>query len=729
MKKLFKKIVYSFCISAILSISLLPIVVNAQISGGIGPEVDWFSDGLAVFTANPAWEVFSSVVRGVKGWFTSVDSTNLTISGITGSDQCLQADTNGIVSGVGTSCALSGRQWQFTGPNAITPTSTVGIIVSASSTFTGDFTVGSTTTSMFIDAGGDIDFDSNTLYIDSTNNRVGIGTNNPAATFHIRDTVNSTDVDLRIGDTVESMIQFSDETNDNAYIRMDAASGDLILSKGSTGVNLVIDDGDNVGIGTAGPDYPLSILSTTGSQLELVHTDSSLNAIFQVDAQGDLSATSTSGNYLFGENTTANVGIGVSDPAGSLHARANGVANAYSVIADVQAGAIGRSGSLILRSSLDSTNGTFNSWRFTHYGQGGWQNANNYLGFDTATNLTNWATKMVILDSGNVGIATTSPLTILEVDSNAASTTAIITISNNVGDFQIFRVQATPESTVTGSLGDLAVDGENGKLFIKNTGNETNTGWQAIGGVPSFKSYTFVARDASSGENFQAGFYDYATSDVTLTIGGSVTQTHGGSNAPYAAHAFVVASGAGGTDLVLTVSGTSITDAGVRSAADSEIIVIDADTASTDDYFESDKKWLGTITYTLTGAAGAFTFNYGYTKYEDFGNRDFTVTNFESVGLANANDSGFNIELLKHQTTGWTYAASGFVAGTSAVISMNSIHSTEQDIDNGDYFAFKRAGLSTDVSGNDSEGVIVRVTTGANNSVSYMDTHIGVLLK
>lgn len=317
----------------------------------------------------------------------------------------------------------------------------------------------------------------------------------------------------------------------------------------------------------------------------------------------------------------------------------------------------------------------------------------------------------------------------LITDSNAANSAAISTFENTAGDFQIFRVDVDPEASQTGSTGDLAIDSTNGTLHFKRSGSATNTGWQSVAGIPTYKSYTFHARDAASGENFSAGFYDYPTTDVTLTIGGSVTQTHGGANAPYAAHAFAVASGAGGTDLVLTVSGTSINDAGTRTTSDTEIIVADADTASVDDYFETTKKWLGTITYTLTGAAGAFTFNYGFAKYEDFGNNDFMVTDFESVGLANANDAGFNIELLHHASTGWTYAASGFQAGNAVLASMNTIHSTEQDLDAGEPFAFKRSGLSQAVAGGNGEGVIIRVTTATNNAVSYMDSHVGVVIR
>jgi len=253
----------------------------------------------------------------------------------------------------------------------------------------------------------------------------------------------------------------------------------------------------------------------------------------------------------------------------------------------------------------------------------------------------------------------------------------------------------------------------------------------AISAIPSFKSYTFASRDAANGENFVAGYYDYAAADANLT-NASTTVNHGTANVPYAAHAFAVTGGAGttdGTDLVLTVSGTSITDAGVRTAGDSEVVIADGTASVINKYYETSKKWLGTITYTLSSTSGAtFTldFNYGYAKYEDFGNRAFTITDFESLGLCNVSDSGFEIELIKHSSTGWTYHATAFVAGNTAIETMTTTHSTESDPVANEFFAFKRSGLSTAVAGNGSEGVLVRVTTSVNNSISHMDAHVGV---
>lgn len=250
------------------------------------------------------------------------------------------------------------------------------------------------------------------------------------------------------------------------------------------------------------------------------------------------------------------------------------------------------------------------------------------------------------------------------------------------------------------------------------------------------KSYSFSSQGIPAGTYYVAGYYNAPTTDANLSQLSS-TVTLGSANISYAAHAFLVAGGigsaSGGVGAVeIEVSGTSITDAGVRTGSDTEIIVADITTLATDQYLETSKKWLGQVTYTLQNASGSTQttfsadFNYGFAKYEDFGNRDFTVTDFENVGLAGANDTGFNIRLLLHDENGWTYAATGFVPGGTVMLNMNTIHSTEQNLANGIEFAFKRAGLSQAVVGSGSEGLVVEITTGAANAIEIMSTHIGV---
>jgi hypothetical protein len=98
----------------------------------------------------------------------------------------------------------------------------------------------------------------------------------------------------------------------------------------------------------------------------------------------------------------------------------------------------------------------------------------------------------------------------------------------------------------------------------------------------------------------------------------------------------------------------------------------------------------------------------------------------ECVGLAGANDTGFNLRLFHHSPTGWTYAASGFVPGGTVLANMNSDYSTEQNLANGESFAYKRVNLNTDIGGNSSEGLVLEITTSANKAVEIMDVHLGV---
>lgn len=242
-----------------------------------------------------------------------------------------------------------------------------------------------------------------------------------------------------------------------------------------------------------------------------------------------------------------------------------------------------------------------------------------------------------------------------------------------------------------------------------------------------FKSYS-LGDIGNAGTHFFSGYYEAPAAHEVLTIGGQVTRLVGSAALEAkGAHVFVVASGAGGTDLVLTCSGVSINDLGVKNDADSEIIVADADAAITDQYFETSKKWLGQPTLTLTGAAGAFTFNYGFTKYEDFGNRNFTLRDFEITGNGGAAETGLEVQLLHHKADNWTYSAAAFdpVVGKS-VVSLGTDYGTNNNLTNGEDFAYKRATLSTFVRGDNGEGIITCIVTAVNNSIDYASIHVGM---
>lgn len=276
----------------------------------------------------------------------------------------------------------------------------------------------------------------------------------------------------------------------------------------------------------------------------------------------------------------------------------------------------------------------------------------------------------------------------------------------------------------------------NGSLHIV-TDDGTDLAISGPDSSPVFRSFSVISGNA--GTYYMGGFYDASAADANLSLGGSVA--HGIATVTYGTHAFVVAGGVGTSNkstgaVQLRVSGTSVTEAGVRTVSDSEIVVPDIENGSisTDTFLETDKKWVGQVTYTLendgTGDAttASFDFNYGFNKSDDFGDRDFTIVDFDIVGLGGATDSGFDVELLHHSAAGWTYAATGFVPGGDIVVRLSTDQSTDVQLRGGVHFAYKRTGLSTAVVGSGNGGIVIRVTTGANNSISLANSNIGVRL-
>lgn len=247
------------------------------------------------------------------------------------------------------------------------------------------------------------------------------------------------------------------------------------------------------------------------------------------------------------------------------------------------------------------------------------------------------------------------------------------------------------------------------------------------------KSFSFSSPAGSSGTFYSGGYYNWASTDANLNQG-FLSVTHSAANSASACHIGIVAGGVGVVDtgvVKLTVAGTTIDDNGVRAASQTVTLVADITTLSLNDYVETIEKWIGQVTIALAIASGSpvnfnLDLNYGCSKYEDFGNQDFTINTLECVGLAGANDTGFNLRLFYHSSIGWTYAASGFVPGGTVLANMNTDYSTEQDLVNGESFAYKRINLNTDIQGNDSEGLVLEITVGANKAVEIMDIHFGV---
>jgi hypothetical protein len=166
--------------------------------------------------------------------------------------------------------------------------------------------------------------------------------------------------------------------------------------------------------------------------------------------------------------------------------------------------------------------------------------------------------------------------------------------------------------------------------------------------------------------------------------------------------------------MVVRFTGTSVDEAGNRVTGDTQDI--DTSGGATNDYFETSKKWVGQVSVSLLSGTGVVV-NHGLCKYWDNQNSDFRVTGIEVTGRAGANDAGPNFGVIRHRTVGWTYGGGSGAIHPPYVADMQTDFVNEYQFVNGEHFAWKRVGLSEEVNGSGSEGLICEVTTAANRSI------------
>jgi len=291
--------------------------------------------------------------------------------------------------------------------------------------------------------------------------------------------------------------------------------------------------------------------------------------------------------------------------------------------------------------------------------------------------------------------------------------------------FTMTKPDATGEVIIAGGV--ISVHASEGIIYISPS--------LALKRQIIAKGYNFTSNGVAAGTFYNAGDYDFATTSTTLTQ--AVTQDYGTSDIGYSAHVSVVTGGVGsvtgGGRVSLISTGTSITDGAVSTGADVDTLISDITTTLLDDYYEA-KKYMGEFTLSLViadGAPSAYSLpvNYGYAKYEDFGNRDFYLIASECIWEGGASDAtGFDIEILHHKQTGWTYAASGFIPGDGAIAQRSVDQSGFLRVSSGIKSSWKRTELNTFIEGSASEGLVYRIKTGANGTIQLMNMHLGVAL-
>ena len=458
---------------------------SVWVCGDDGNDVYSAGDGLQLVGGEFSAKLNgSSLSSGAAGLSINLGNANIWTETQTFSKAIVAPTTVDTINGLVVNAGALSNVASITGSGALSVTSNTTNALTLDSGTTGavdlgtganakTITIGNTTagTTIAINAGdattGNINFDSNTLYVDTVNNNVGIGITTPSSKLHVLGATEQ--LRLAYDDTYYSKftvnstggLAFAPSANSTTAYNFTNAAGTSVLNVDSTN--------GRVGIGTATPAYSLHVAgdgyfsSTTGSYVQALGNGtltvkSALSSVrFSVlNGTSGLNVAPWNGYITFGGNqgnanqsaTTLYPGIADSasavayifDTQNSLAnstARLLSVRNATTPVFDILASGnvgigttsptgrldIAESGAktavdygLYLANTATSATASINKYGMYISSTGTWNgaSANNYgLYVDTPTGGTN--NYAAIFAGGNVGIGTTTPSSKLHV--------------------------------------------------------------------------------------------------------------------------------------------------------------------------------------------------------------------------------------------------------------------------------------------------------------------------
>ena len=308
---------------------------------------------------------------------------------------------------------------------------------------------------------GDLTIDTNTLHVDSSDNRVGIGTASPAQRLVVNAGSDNSDVAVFTGGDNSRGLKITtsatSNTNDSVvtFNAQTASHGTLAFAVANGSEAMRIDSSGNVGIGTSNPQTKLHLDMGAGGlpAIRLQHSSSG-NDIFEIT--GGLSGVSNSGfgirdvdenAYRFVIDSSGNVGIGTTS-----------MANKLEVVGTIQANVSANTASYTQAFNItNAVNADFNVHLKTNSTSIG-SSTNTPLCFHTGGSAN---TKMLIDSSGRVGIGTSIQDHLLHVKGSSA----------------VLKIDHTGSGDTTGVVMRHArggLSGFNGKMisFIGNDSTE-----------------------------------------------------------------------------------------------------------------------------------------------------------------------------------------------------------------------------------------------------------------
>ena len=318
-------------------------------------------------------------------------------------------------------------------------TTSAGATVTGTATVTGGLTV-----------------DTNTLFVDSSNNRVGIGTTSPGFEFEVKDASGPSVIRVNNGGDNKIVDLIADSTG--GLLRT-IGSYPLVLNTNQTERMRILSDG-NVGIGTSSPGTKLDVVGTIGVESGNSYRFGN-NANTRIEGSNAVNVRLgffTGGSERVRIDASGNVGVGTTSPSQPLD---------------------------VLGSAQISFSSGVNTYQY-------FQSTSNFIGRKTDGNLNigvagsqsivssvGGSEKMRITSAGKVGIGTSSADYLLTVGSNNSGGQGNASSQRQAHFSTDFSTEYNPASSSTWS--GISVHNSN------TSSTRTSTG------------ITFISRSGSSG--------------------------------------------------------------------------------------------------------------------------------------------------------------------------------------------------------------------------------------